>query len=98
MAEDTARTPPMTATAMTMDGIDREIKSLERAISSLIVSLRGRLDEAEHILADGRTPSACGVVQGLGVELDMKVARLDQAKEIRAKLRSAAAFDAKEGR
>ncbi|MES2155407.1 MAG: hypothetical protein V4510_09765 [bacterium] len=85
----------LTDTDLVIGGLEREIKTIERAILSGIESLGRRLADAEEAINAGRMPSACGIVQGLGNDLDMKVARLDQARSALASLKAAAAHDAK---
>src|SRR3990167_4481882 len=83
----------LTATRMTLDSLDRSIQENEKALRRSMANMRDRLDDAERALADGRMPNTCGIVQGLGGEIDGLVLKLDTAKTIRANLRAAAEFD-----
>lgn len=78
----------MNATSMAHDSLEREIKKIEKAIRGDIDSLRRDLDEATRRLDEGNTPNSCGIVQGRGLDIDMKVCRLDQARQTIAQLKA----------
>lgn len=82
------------AVNLTLNSLEREVKTIERALDSAIESLGRRLAEAQEAIQEGRTPNTCGIVQGLGNDIDMKVARLDQAKTNLANFKAAISHDA----
>jgi len=56
--------------------VDTDVESQRRQILGTIGALQDRLAELATTIADGRSPSALGIVQGLGATLDTACARL----------------------
>jgi hypothetical protein len=94
----TPRPAKYSDTQLVINSLEREVKTIERAVLSSIESLGRRLAEASEAIEAGRTPSSCGIVQGMGTDLDSKVARLDQARSALASFKAATENDAKGGR
>lgn len=83
----------MTATRLAHDSLEREIKQIEKSLRTKMEWMRGSFAEAERALDSGRTPNSCGIIQHHGMEIDMAVARLDQAKQTLGQLKAAATYD-----